>query len=260
MGIAENFRTGAKTRNFYLIFRAIRRLRNWPAYFFDFLGLVRGKRLEYAFRSGVRIRVRPGTADRGVMTAVGLADEYRLKGLSLCGGTVIDIGGHIGCFSIACAATGARVFAYEPMADSFELLSENIRVNGYGQRITAFPYAVWSKSGIVPIHRAAQNAMHSVFGTGVPVEAQAVSIEEIFACNGIRRCALLKLDAEGAEWEILAAAPKEIFGRIDRIHLEFHDELLPGSCARIMGLLGDNGFAVVRSGTYVYAVRADGHA
>src|SRR5262249_42402621 len=54
------------------------------------------------------------------------------------------------------------------------------------------------------------------------VQVQAITLHELFIGHSIERCGLLKLDCEGAEYESLAAIPPELWPRIDRIHLEFH--------------------------------------
>lgn len=53
--------------------------------------------------------------------------------------TIVDIGGYIGDFSIyAVKYLGAgRVIVYEPTAENFEILEQNIANNGYNDRITA---------------------------------------------------------------------------------------------------------------------------
>ena len=47
--------------------------------------------------------------------------------------------------------------------------------------------------------------------------------------SGAERVALLKVDVEGAEIEIVEAAGAAVWARIDRVVLEFHDRIRPGS-------------------------------
>jgi hypothetical protein len=58
---------------------------------------------------------------------------------------------------------------------------------------------------------------------GAPVEAQCLSLREVMDTLFGGRCDLLKIDCEGAEFPILLQAPCELFLRIRRIALEYHD-------------------------------------
>ena len=49
-----------------------------------------------------------------------------------------------------------------------------------------------------------------------------MTIPEILDGNGPKRCDLLKMDCEGAEYDILYHCPSEVLTRIDRIALEVH--------------------------------------
>jgi hypothetical protein len=64
------------------------------------------------------------------------------------------------------------------------------------------------------------------------VEARKVvvpgySLATVFEKCGITKCDLMKLDCEGAEYEILFTAPEAILQRIDRIVMEYHDNANP---------------------------------
>jgi hypothetical protein len=74
------------------------------------------------------------------------------------------------------------------------------------------------------------------------VSIDCVSLADIFTDNSIPYCDLLKLDCEGAELEILKAAPAKTLSRIRRIRLEWH----PGyDLEELIRLLADGGFHVV---------------
>lgn len=53
---------------------------------------------------------------------------------------------------------------------------------------------------------------------------ECVTLDDVFAAHGIKRCSWLKLDCESAEWSI--AAKTGVLARVDRISLELH---LPAS-------------------------------
>lgn len=148
------------------------------------------------------------------------------------GWTVIDIGGGIGDFTTLAAyrRPASRVFAFEPTPSSYALLQENLKTNNI-TNVQAFPAAVWSKDGDIEIDMGVgepvQFTSQEHNGSGV-VEARKVvvpgySLATVFEKCGITKCDLMKLDCEGAEYEILFTAPDTILQRIDRIVMEYHD-------------------------------------
>jgi FkbM family methyltransferase len=94
-------------------------------------------------------RVRPGTSDKLVVfETFGLRAyddrRHRLEDQRV----IVDIGAHIGDFSIYCArkAPAASIYAFEPWAPNFRLLVENLRLNGI-DNVTAINQAMAGASG-----------------------------------------------------------------------------------------------------------------
>src|SRR5262249_53466547 len=50
-----------------------------------------------------------------------------------------------------------------------------------------------------------------------------IGLKDVLNNNRLSRVNLLKINAEGAEYEILYSAPKECFDKIDEIRLEYHE-------------------------------------
>ena len=64
---------------------------------------------------------------------------------------------------------------------------------------------------------------HSVISKSTKtVSVQSISLQNIFDENHITSCKLLKLDCEGAEYEIIDSLPAEYFQRIKNIIIEYH--------------------------------------
>lgn len=51
---------------------------------------------------------------------------------------------------------------------------------------------------------------------------ECISLSTLFERENIERCALLKMDCEGAELKILPSLTEQIFDKIDAIVLEYH--------------------------------------
>ncbi len=138
------------------------------------------------------------------------------------GEQVIDIGGHIGSFAVHAASLGAMVVTVEPAPENFRALLSNTK--RYGASVIALPLAVAGENGARTLALDPENsARHGFYGksqSGVVVEA--VTLPRLFKRCGKRQCDFLKLDVEGAEYEIIAAAPTELLASIRRIAMEFH--------------------------------------
>ena len=128
--------------------------------------------------------------------------------------TVIDIGAHVGIVSCYLAKRyGCKVVAYEPVKANFDKLLENAKLNGV--TIEAINKAVTADGRMVKIQTVEGNSGGATILGGTGMEVESVAITDVLRDG----CALLKIDCEGAEFEILPAAPLE---KVKRLRGEFH--------------------------------------
>ena len=162
--------------------------------------------------------------DVSTIAVVFIKEDY---GQIAPGATVIDIGANIGVFTLYVAASpGTRVFAYEPVDVTYRQLKENIRVNSLQDRVTTYKLGVTGARERRAITISSEGSpFSSLFGDRRETqEIECVGLEDVFEENGIEHCDVLKLDVEGAEFEILYNAPEHILGRVGRICIEYHDQ------------------------------------
>lgn len=151
--------------------------------------------------------------------------EDAIKKATFC---VIDIGAHLGFFSLMATALNSKVpiYSYEPHAENFSILKLNLRKNQI-QNVFPKQVAVSDQSGEAELLLSQDHMNHSLVKaiepTGQTQKVQTTTLEQIFQRNRIQRCDLLKLDCEGGEYKIIESTSKELFVRIDRIFLEYHD-------------------------------------
>lgn len=133
---------------------------------------------------------------------------------------VIDIGAHIGAFSVLAAGLGANVFSYEPAQDSFDLLVKNIEYNGFSEQIKVYKNGVMGSSGKRTLGIRMGNFGGSNLYNKSPVseKVDCITLDQVFKDNNITHCDFLKLDCEGAEYEIIKDFPLD---KIDRIAVEY---------------------------------------
>lgn len=125
----------------------------------------------------------------------------------LCKDDVIaDIGAHVGFFSVPISDKVNTVFSFEPAPANYELLGRNVRLNE-AKNIRTFPYAVGATQGSVRLNLGIQGTTgHSISNRkhgGVAVEVQCITLKEIVR---LYVPSVLKIDCEGAEWDILTDA------------------------------------------------------
>lgn len=162
-------------------------------------------------------------------------DIYGLSGLELRPGDVfIDVGANVGFVSIAVASRypKARVIAFEPAPKTFEVFQRNLADNGI-ENVTAVNRAINADGRdleLLVMHgdSGASNAFTSAAvvdrcqaeNIGEIVRVEALTLDAVFDAYDIERCAFLKLDCEGAEYEILRMT--DTLERIDQIAMELH--------------------------------------
>lgn len=226
-------------------------VRNWPAVLAALLRRPPRPPFVLRLRGGCRFKV-AGALDVWLVKEVCLDREYERHGVTVPpGGTVVDIGAGLGefCVSVARDHPECRVYAFEPNAEAYALLQDNVRLNGL-RNVTTSPVAVAARPGRALLHAVggapARGRTTPVAGPGADAAAtvRATTLDEIFRDLDIRRCDFLKLDCEGAEYDILFGAGSETLARITQVALEYHDGVTPFSGEDVAALLRRHGFAV----------------
>jgi FkbM family methyltransferase len=199
------------------------RVRNWPRFLITYMRLSERPATYRLRRGDTAILARSGI-DVSTIAVIFIKEDY---GATIGGGTVVDIGANIGVFALfAAAEPDTRVYAYEPVADTYRQLCENVALNGLGERVTTFNLGVTGASERREIHVSPHGSPFSSLygGEGQTEEIECVGLDRVFEENAIERCDLLKLDCEGAEFEILFGAPDHVLARVDRICVEYHEQ------------------------------------
>jgi FkbM family methyltransferase len=170
--------------------------------------------------------------------------EYERCGIALerLRGTVVDAGGHVGLFSLLASARADKVVALEPEPGNFRMLSENVTRNG-AANVESRQCALASVSGSVGFVEDDRTSSGSiVVGTDASLVVEAVTLDAIVEETG--PVDLLKLDIEGAEFDVLDGASEQTLRRVAAISAELH---LGGRAERVeptLERLRRSGFAV----------------
>ncbi|MCH7500668.1 MAG: FkbM family methyltransferase [Nitrospinae bacterium] len=82
---------------------------------------------------------------------------------------------------------------------------------------------------------------------GEEIRVNRVTLEDIFETYGLERYDFLKMDCEGAEYDIFYNCPDGILARIDQIAMEVHHGAEPGrNTDALERFFNDKGFKTVR--------------
>jgi len=141
---------------------------------------------------------------------------------------VLDIGANIGISSLYFSSVypNARIYAFEPVPENFALLQENTRAVG---RITAINAALGREAGELRIFASDLNTNFGGFslhetgtdrGSYQTVEVRNAQME--MERLGIKSADLIKIDTEGAEWDILTAFDPRFLAGTQLIMGELH--------------------------------------
>jgi FkbM family methyltransferase len=144
--------------------------------------------------------------------------------------TIIDVGAHIGTFSLLAASRVpfGHVYAIEACQESFNLLCINAALNQM-THIDASHLALSDQSATCMLHYDSGNWGHTIvrpiLGRGESVTSE--SLPRFLASKGIARCHFLKLNCEGAEFRILLNTPPDILQRFMIILVLYHCDICP---------------------------------
>jgi FkbM family methyltransferase len=149
---------------------------------------------------------------------------------------IVDIGAHIGIFTLGAAKRIGReqkVYAFEPSPETAQILKRHIRLNGLQDRVEIVRAVVCDFDGAVPFYvygssMAASLARENVESlnpehpnAAVKIETAAVTLDEYCRVRNIKPD-LLKVDVEGAELLVLHGAKNLLLNENISILCEIH--------------------------------------
>lgn len=162
------------------------------------------------------------------------------------GESVLDVGANIGFYAIALGLAlqekggVGKVYAIEPVLANYQRLKRMIQINGLGHVVHPFNTALGDREGTVKFEVEAQNG--ATTGNAAWIKEGNITVREANCTCSIMRldqfvkeqnihtCCLIKVDAEGAERDILAGGKTFIMKTKPIIFSEFNPY-----CAREFG-------------------------
>ena len=222
--------------------------KNWYIYPKIYYKLNKNKFAIFETKNNLKIKIRINSTDLMALTNVWMINEYKIEELKIKNSdNVIDIGGHIGLFSLLVSkfCDNGKIFCFEPIKENFDLLTSNINNNNL-ENIIPFNSAVTKSELDVKLFLNDDQSAHSVFENGMnTTTVKSTTLEKIFEVNNIDSCKVLKLDCEGAEYEIIDSLPMKYFTRIENIIIEYHyADSKPELVDKLISKIKNSGFQI----------------
>ncbi len=143
---------------------------------------------------------------------------------------VVDIWGQMWSFSILAAGiTDNNVYSFEPFDENFLLFQENLKLNNINN-VVLEPYGLWAKEKTVEFYIHPENSgWHSIYNKypkDVVTEIRkikVISFNSYFEKMNLDEIHFMKIDCEGAEYEILLNMKDNILKKISKIVMELEE-------------------------------------
>ena len=199
-------------------------IKNWYNIPFVYYKIIKEKYFIINLRNNLKCKIRIKSTDLQAFANVWLNKEYEEIGFFIeSDETVIDIGAHIGLFTVYASqfCKNGKIISCEPIKENFELLKENVSINNLSN-IILYNNAITDKNDKVKVYLNNDSAANSIYGNGENYEEiSTLSLSKILDENmNEKNC--LKLDCEGAEYQIINNTPDKYFKKITKICLEYH--------------------------------------
>ena len=174
---------------------------------------------------------------------------------------VFDVGANVGDMTMSMCKwfPDATVHAFEPYSKTFETLRARVESSPYRDRVSLHNFGFYDKKGTAPLHVTSFHGANSLvavspayhaFNPHIREEAledvQLVRLDDFVAEAGISHIDLMKVDVEGAEFEVFAGGVHTLSSMIDTIFCEMSFARFPrerGEYIRVCQVLQDSGFA-----------------
>ena len=164
-------------------------------------------------------------------------EEYRAFKADIAPGDVaLDVGANLGAYALLFAqwvgSTG-HVYAFEPAPEARRGLERHVQLNGCEDRVTISADAISAARGAVRFRASGPHGDNHIVTADAPdaadrIEVRNTSIDDFCRTHHLGP-ALIKIDVEGAELDVLKGARQTIAARGDALHLyvEMHPRAWP---------------------------------
>lgn len=210
---------------------------------------------------GIKLKFKPFSAELSPFKEIFIEEVYERIPLFVLENKkiIFDIGANIGLYSLKAAKNNKKcvVYAFEPNPYVFKRFLYNIKINGFEKKIHPFQKAVSSKNGIIKFRCKSHTTSSSFYDkkvkeSGTILQIPMIKLDSFIEENKVPLIDILKIDAEGMEYEVLLGTVKNL-GKVKGIVMEFHSQEI---LDKVNNLLEPRGFKrVLQIDTYIYFLK-----
>lgn len=138
---------------------------------------------------------------------------------------------------------GCKVFAFDPTPKSISYVRQNVKLNN--ENFAFYDFGLSAKSGFVDFylpknqdHVSGSYINQENIDVGQKVTVEMKSIQDTAELLGHKRIDVLKMDIEGAEYEVLTSVLKTDI-EIGQILVEFHERFFEDGIERTKQIIAD---------------------
>jgi len=197
--------------------------------------------------------VRPFTEDATIIRHIFENQIYEKHQEPKFGDTIIDVGAHIGYFTLKGAqkvGINGLIVSIEPCPQNYSLLRKNV---GYinSPRIVVAKLALREESGTTELYLKPGTVGHSIMSkTDRIIKVPTTTLDHLCQKLGVNRVDFIKINAEGAEHEILKGAEKTLKTLGLKLAIQVHGDIMKN---KVVGLLKEAGYMTIVRDRFVYA-------
>ena len=209
------------------------------------------------FGKSVNVSIR-NDGDEAIAAELFLDHQYRHcdEVIRHAGQSIIDIGGHLGYFSLYANLLNNKVpiYTFEPHIGNYQVLKKNMkdnRVKNVFPKQLAVDGKIHEVDLLISKEDLNHSIVHAIEATNETQKVQTITLEKIINRHVIGhggqntgQVDLLKIDCEGAEFSIIEDSPVDIFDNVSHIFLEYHDWVPNGDHRRLKKFLEARGYKV----------------
>ena len=225
------------------IVSCVRHTRQWPQLIPAYV--VRSE-LPYPFEFSTREQCRVILDNRDDLTTVWhvfFANEYYVPQDSR---TIVDLGANIGAFTVWALnrCPSSRFLSFEPFPATLEKLQSNINSNSLDGCVECVQMAVGGHDGIGRFESEAKKRSYcrklvADASAAETIDVECITLTSLLGRYDLEEVDCLKMDVEGAEYEIILSSSAATLRQAKIITLEYHDS---DNCSVLWEKLKESGF------------------
>jgi len=165
---------------------------------------------------------------------------------------VYDLGANVGYYSliaVKAVENNGLVYAFEPYNENIKLLKHHKIIND-AENLIIFESAVADRSGKVLFSNSSNNVANTICSKSPMfleekfIEVDVITLDDYLIHNKIKPPQLIKIDVEGAEYQVLLGATLLLRTYRPVIFLSTHNCQVPGIHKRCIDLLSNLGYSI----------------